>query len=379
MQLDEIRQEIDKVDSELIPLLLRRLNLSIKVADIKEKSGIPILDASREERILDKVRQGAEPYGNYVACVYRAIMDASKELQHDSIGGNSALAAEILAARRIIPADFDGTVACQGIAGAFSAEAASRLFPHAGKKFVVRFEDVFAAVESGEADYGILPVENSNAGSVSEVYDLLLKYRHYIVGGVEMHISQNLLGVPGAKPEHIHEVISHAQGLAQCMDFIEAHGFDYTESTNTAVAAKTVAARGDKTMAAIGSVFAAQEYGLQVLAENIQSRARNTTRFIVISKRLIVSEDSNKISLIFSVPHVTGSLYRVLTRFAAHGLNLTKIESRMAPEGNFNYLFYLDFTGNVGDMSTLKLLCNMQSELPEFTFLGNYKEIPAES
>lgn len=377
MSLEQIRKDIDAIDRELVPLLQRRMTCSIKVAETKRAENIPVLDASREEAILDKVRSMDELYGNYTADIYRAIMDVSKQLQHDILGGSSALLNDIMSAGRVINSAHEGKVACQGVAGAFSQTACRQLFPRADIGFLPEFADVFSAVESGEAEYGILPVENSNAGSVPEVYDLLLKYRHYIIGGVDLKISQNLLGLPGAGISDIKEVLSHPQGLAQSAGFIESHGFKATESTNTAVAAMTVSQLNDKSKAAIGSTSAAAEYGLSVIAENIQGSEHNSTRFIAISKKLIIADDSNKVSLVFSLPHVTGSLYRVLNRFATHGLNLTKIESRMASSGDFNYLFYLDFTGNVRDISTVKLICDMSKELPEFTFLGNYKEIPA--
>lgn len=376
MSLDEVRKEIDAVDRELVSLLQRRLDCSVRVAEVKAAEGIPVLDPAREEKIIEKVKNAGGVYREYIAGVYRSIMDVSKELQHDRMGGVSPLAAEIMGAARFIPPAKDGRVACQGAPGAFSEAAAERLFPGVTPKFFQSFREVFAAVERGEVDYGVLPVENSNAGSVAEVYDLLLEYRHYIIGGVELSVCQNLLGLPGTAVEDVREVLSHPQGIAQCDAYIKAHGFSARETTNTAVAARMVAEGGDRQTAAIGSLAAAKEYGLSVLAANIQTAGHNATRFIAISKTLIVSPRSNKISLVFSIPHVTGSLCRILTRFSTHGLNLTKIESRMAPGGEFTYLFYLDFTGSVGDFSTVKLICDLAGELPDFAFLGNYKELP---
>ncbi|MGI6269121.1 MAG: chorismate mutase [Candidatus Howiella sp.] len=376
MSLDKVRQEIDAIDKELVALLQRRLNCSVQVAEVKAAEGIPVLDPAREEKIIGKVKTAGGAYGEYVAGVYRSIMDVSKELQHDRMGGISPLASEIMAAARFVPPAKDGRVACQGAPGAFSQAAADRLFPGAAPKFFDSFREVFAAVERGEADYGVLPVENSNAGSVAEVYDLLLEYRHYIVGGVELTVSQNLLALPGAAPEDVREVLSHPQGIAQCDRYIKAHGYAAREASNTAVAARTVAESKDRTKAAIGSLAAAETYGLSVLARDIQTVGHNATRFIAVSKTLIVSPQSNKISLVFSIPHVTGSLCRILTRFSTHGLNLTKIESRVVPGGEFTYLFYLDFTGSVGDLSTVRLICDLAEELPDFAFLGNYRELP---
>lgn len=376
MSLDPVRKEIDEIDRDLVALLQRRLDCSVRVAEIKAAEGIPVLDPVREEKIIDRVKEAGGAYGAYIAGVYRSIMDVSKELQHDRMGGVSPLATEIMGAARFVPPAREGRVACQGAPGAFSQAAADRLFPGVRPKFFGSFREVFAAVERGEADYGVLPVENSNAGSVAEVYDLLLEYRHYIIGGVELSVNQNLLGLPGTEVEEVREVLSHPQGIAQCDEYIKAHGFVVREQTNTAVAARMVAEAGDRTKAAIGSLAAAKTYGLSVLARSIQTAGHNTTRFIAVSKTLIVSPQSNKISLVFCIPHVTGSLCRILTRFSMHGLNLTKIESRVAPGGEFTYLFYLDFTGSVGDMSTVKLICDLAEELPDFAFLGNYKELP---
>ncbi len=378
MTLEKVRKEINAIDAQLIPLLKQRLQCSLKVAQVKREQGIPVLDVTREEAILQKVKEQAEPYGNYVAGIYRGIMDVSKELQHDTMANINNLASEILTASPLEASDYTGVVATAGVEGAFADQAARRLYPNAQIRYVNTFEQVFEQVESGQVLYGVVPVENSSAGSVSAVYDLLLKYRHYIVAGYDLKISQNLLGVPGATLEDVREVYSHPQALAQSESFLRRRGYRTVEYNNTATAAQMIARLGDKSKAAIGSPKAASLYGLEVLAPNIQNLKYNCTRFIAISKRLIICKDANKVSLVFSVPHVTGSLYRTLNRFATHGLNLTKIESRTASEGGFNYLFYLDFQGQVRDLNTVRLLCDLAEELPEFTFLGNYKEIPYE-
>lgn len=375
MSLDNIRSEIDKIDRELIELLKKRLNCSLTVAQIKIAEGIPVLDTTREAAIIEKVTKMGGEHGNYIADVYRAIMDSSKDLQHDTMTDAGELGRIISSAEMIHPKEYTGKVICQGAPGAFSAEAASHLFPRADREFVGSFRNVFEAVENGSANYGIVPVENSNAGSVSEVYDLLMEFRHYIVGGINLKVSQNLLGIKGASIDDITDVYSHPQGIAQSNDFIKRHGFTATEYSNTAVAARMVAQTADRSKAAIGSVAAAENYGLEVLCNDIQTNKRNSTRFVAISKKLELSDKPNKVSLVFALPHVTGSLCRIMTRFASHGLNLTKIESRMAPAGNFHYLFYLDFTGNVRDVNTVKLICDLSQELPDFTFLGNYNEL----
>ena len=225
---------------------------------------------------------------------------------------------------------------------------------------------------AGSADFGVLPVENSAAGSVTAVYDLILRYRFYIVGAVDVKVEHCLAAGKGTGTPTA--AASHPQALSQCSEYLEAHGLKALEWSNTAAAAQYVAQECPPGVAAVCSKEAAQEYGLQILQENIQNEAENTTRFIVISKDAILPEDAGKISLCFSLPHETGSLSSVLERFAMEGLNLTKIESRPLPGKNFEYDFYLDFTGNIHHPKTLDLICALQDELPRFSFLGNYSE-----
>lgn len=230
------------------------------------------------------------------------------------------------------------------------------------------------AIENGDADYGVLPVENSTAGSVSDVYDLILKHRFYIIKSLDLPIHYYLASIPQANLEDIEEVWSHPQALAQCSDKLTANNYKTLQSANTAIAARDVANSKRINLAAVCNYSAVKEYGLKVLAENYENRSDNTTRFIVISKKLYIPENAEKISLCFGLPHVTGTLYSVLCRFSSLGLNLTKIESRTMANKPFEYLFYLDFTGNVKNDEVTKLLCALSTELPEFSFLGNYEE-----
>ncbi len=265
-------------------------------------------------------------------------------------------------------------IAYQGIRGANSFEAAGRLFPNGEFMAYHTFEDVFKSVESGECDYGVLPVENSTAGSVSAVYDLILRYRFYIVKALPMAIDYCLAGLRQSELSDIENVISHPQALSQCEEYINKMGFEQIPCPNTAVAARDTARKKCLNIAAICSYKAAEEYGLKVLDEHLQDNPYNATRFIVISKRLYIDENANKVSLCFSLPHVTGALFKMLKRFDALGLNLTKIESRPISGKDFEYLFYLDFSGNVRSDGVTELLCRLDEELPEFSFLGNYAE-----
>ena len=372
MSLDNIRKEIDAIDNELVPLLKKRMLCSLKVAEIKREQNLPVLHPEREQAIIDKVFDAGGEFGSYIASVYREIMGVSREAQQAELSPFGALAGQIVTAKDGIKENV--AVACQGIEGAFGSIAAKNLHATGKIKYYTTFEDVFRAVANDEVVYGVIPVENSNAGSVSEVYDLILKYRYYIISAADLSVSQNLLGLKGATANDIKTVYSHPQALSQSEDFLKGAGIKPEPFSNTAMAAKYVSELGDKSVGAIASTLAAELYGLDVVAKDIQSIKNNSTRFITISKQLIIPNDANKISVVFSVPHSVGALNRVLNRFCMNGLNLTKIESRAAKNGEFDYLFYLDFSGNLNDRKTIALISSLQNELPDFTFLGNYKE-----
>lgn len=375
MSLEQIRKQIDEIDKQLIELLKQRMDCSLAVAQTKQEQGLPVYHPGREQEILSRVSDEGGEFGNYLSSVYREIMGVSREAQQIELTCGGELAGKIVNAKSGIKENV--TVGCQGIEGAFSHIAAKTLHKKSNLRFYSSFAEVFGAVENDEAVYGVVPVENSNAGSVMEVYDLILKYRYYIVSAVQLAVNENLLGVKGATLSDIQTVYSHPQALAQSDEFIKAHGITPVQYTNTAMAAKLVADKSDKTVAAVGSTMAAELYGLEVIAPDIQTIKHNSTRFITISKQLIIPEDANKISVVFSLPHTVGALHRVLNRFCVNGLNLTKIESRAARNGKFEYLFYLDFAGSLNDRRIISLISSLSDELPDFTFLGNYREIKA--
>lgn len=375
MDLLELRNEIDKLDDELIPLLLKRMDISRQVAEYKVQNGIPVLNEQRELEILEDVASKCGEQGEVIKTVFSAIMDASRALQHKIIGGGEELRNLISNAKCEKNLTANGEpIACQGVQGAYSGEAAKALFPDSPIDFHKQFEDVFEAVNQNKARFGIIPVENSTAGSVHESYDLIMKYKFFIVGAYDLRVDHCLCAKPGVKFENIENVYSHTQALSQCNIFLK--NFDFTGITfsNTAAAAKFVSESEKNNIAAICSESAAKKYGLKIIRKGIQNVTNNTTRFIVISKELVIDEDAEKISLIFSAPHRTGSLYRVLGRFSMTGLNLTKLESRPVANGRFDYYFYVDILGSVRDEQTLDLLCALSDELPEFSFLGNYYE-----
>ena len=371
--LSEIRVEIDEIDNQLVDLFKRRMDCAKEVGYYKKERGIPVLNQQRENEILDDVQKKGGEYGASARLLFANIMELSRALQHNITGSGKALREVIISAREMPPSD-GVTVAYQGIVGANSYEAAQRLFPNAQLESRKTFEDVFDAVDREDVTFGILPVENSTAGSVSAVYDLILKHRFYIVGALDMPIEHCLGGLKQSTLEDIEIVWSHPQALSQCEGYIARHDLTPVPKANTAIAARDVAREKRLNVAAICTPEAAREYGLQILDSGLQDDPYNTTRFIVISKRLYIAPDANKISLCFSLPHVKGSLYNLLCRFNSLGLNLTKIESRPAKGRDFEYLFYLDFTGSVHSANVIDLLSQLSEEMPEFSFLGNYKE-----
>ena len=375
MSLEAVRIEIDAIDKELTELLKKRMNCSLKVAEIKKSEGLPVYHPAREKEILERVYNEGGEYGSHIAEIYKLLMECSRELQHDTLQDGNKLKSLVNGAEK--NANFSGNVACYGQEGAFTHIALTSSFADKNTKltFCNTFEKVFETVNSNKADLGFLPVENSSAGSVGEVYDLLLKYKLYIVGAVAMPIKHNLLGIAGAEIKDIKTVYSHPQALSQCKEFLTKHSINSIPFSNTAAAAEFAAKQNDISVGAIGSTDCAEKSGLNILAPSIQSFANNQTRFIALSKKPIIPADSDKISLVFSLSHTPGSLQKILTRFSLHGLNLTKLESRVGKNGDFETQFYLDFLGSAKDEKTFSLLCALKDELTDFFFLGNYKEI----
>lgn len=371
--LNEIRQEINQIDEKLIELFKQRMDCAKEVGNYKKLNDIPVLNQNRENEILDAVAKKGGEYGASARLLYSNIMELSRALQHNIVGSGQELKKVIANAEADLP--MSGIkVAYQGIKGANGYEATLRLFPKGEPISYKTFEDVFEAVANDEVSYGVLPVENSTAGSVSAVYDLILKHRFYIVGAFDLKIDYCLAGLKQSELGDIEKVWTHPQSISQCENYIGKKDFEATPMSNTAVAAKAVAKEKRLNVAAICSYKAAEEYGLKVLDNHIQDNDSNTTRFIVISKKLYIPENADKISLCFSLPHISGSLYSVLCRFNSLGFNLTKIESRPIEGSQFEYLFYLDFTGNVHSENATNLICQLSAEMPNFSFLGNYTE-----
>ncbi len=376
MELKDIRNEIDEIDNQLIDLFKRRMDCSEKVALYKMENGMEVFNPAREGQVLDNVEAKAGQYGKSARLLYSSIMELSRAVQHDILGSGSSIKNKILSADKNIPFDNNNLkIACFGASGSYAHRAAKKVFTDCEPRFYSPFKEVFEAVRSSEADFGVIPIENSSAGSVTAVYDLMLQYKFYIAAAVDIKIDHCLAAKPGTDLNSINKIYSHEQALMQCSDFLGANQqIEISSFVSTAQAAKMVSESEKNDIAAICSEEAAEKYGLEIIRRGFQNNPYNTTRFIVISKKLYIAPDADKISLSFSLPHVTGSLYSTLCRFAAQGLNLTKIESRPRYSKSFEYTFYLDFTGTTSDSNVSRLLAALSDELVDFSFLGNYKE-----
>ncbi len=379
MDLQEIRTQIDGIDDELVRLFERRMALAGDVAAYKREQGLPVSDRTREREIVSRVTQGMdEQNAAYTKVLFSTLFDLSRSAQDRALQGPSALTDAIRAAAENTPREFPSgaTVAVQGREGAYSSFACDRLFQRPSIMYFSTFESVFQAVEKGFCRYGILPIENSLYGSVTEVYDLMSKYNFHIAGSVRIKIDHALLAKKGTELSDIREIVSHEQALGQCADFIKSLGdVRVTVCSNTAEAARAAAESGRNDIAALASPDCASLYGLSVLKTSVQNSDNNHTRFICISKDIEVYPGANRISLMLTLPHRPGSLYRMMARFAALGLNLTKLESRPIEGLDFEFMFYFDIEADVCAAPVLGLLGDLDRAPETFNFLGAYSEL----
>jgi prephenate dehydratase len=265
------------------------------------------------------------------------------------------------------------TVAFQGVEGAYSQEAMYRFFASEVKTMpCLTFEDIFLAMEEGQADYGILPVENSTAGSINKAYDLLLDHDLNIWGEVLLRVRLCLLAGPGTTLEDVRRARSHPQALAQCERYLVQHGIEPETTYNTAGGARELAASPEPGVAVIASSLAAQIYGLNILAANVEDSSHNYTRFFVLGTQTPPRAERNKTSLIFAVRNVPGTLHGCLGEFAERGINLTKLESRPRRNRPWHYVFYLDFEGYWQDPPCEKALVGLLRRAAFVKLLGSY-------
>lgn len=375
MDLNQIREEIDQVDQQIVELFQRRMGLAGDVAASKRESGKAIYDRQREIEKLERLAALADSEFNRhsIEELFLQIMSISRRYQYSVLGDREQTISQEFTMIETLNIHSGTKVVYQGVEGAFSEQAMMEFFGNAVHGFhVEQFEHVLEALEDGEAEYGVLPIENSSAGFVSGIYHLLQEHDVTIVGGISLEVEQALLGLPGARLEDIRRVYSHPQGLLQTKAYLEAHGWTQISLANTAVSAQKIREDEDISQAAVASVRAARLYGLEVLQPCINTQKGNKTRFVVISKKKEYTHEADTISISFSLPHESGSLYNILGHFIFNGLNMTSIESEPLPDRQWEYRFFITFEGNLSDPSVQNAITGIRSESSDFKLLGNY-------
>ena len=380
MELSEIRKEIDAVDEEMTKLFVRRMACADQVAAAKRGTGKPVLDPGREREILAKVAERVGPaLESEGKLLFSTLLSVSRGRQRAQLADDGMFAKTVAEAMSATPAIFPSkaNVACPGAEGGYSQQAAVAFVKFPSLFYFRDFESVFTAVEEGMCEYGVLPIENSTAGSVTQVYDLMAKHDFKIAKALKLRIRHVLLAPKGVKLADVKEIASHPQAIAQCAEFLKAHqGVRTVPASNTAAAAAELAKSGRKDAAVIASRECAELYGLDILADDISDTTSNFTRFICISRKTEIYPDANKFSLMMSLSHRPGSLADILIRFVAVGVNLTNLESRPVPGSDFEFRFIFDFEASPHDVRVVKLLSSLASdpEVEHFTFLGAYAE-----
>ena len=379
MDLSEIRENINRVDDQLVKLFVERMELAGQVAAYKKEHNLPIFVPAREREILKKVAEQAGPaLGGYTRLLYSMIMDLSRSHQARQNGKSTDLAEAITQAIDRTPRLFpqDPMVACQGVEGAYSQIACEKIFKNPFILYFKSFEGVFNAIDQGLCRYGILPIENSTAGSVKKVYDLMVEHNFSIVRTFRLKVDHNLLVKPGTKISDIKVIYSHEQALNQSAGFLAGlPGVQAIPVENTAVAAEMVSRSGRGDIACLSSRSCAELYGLQCLKSSVQDTGNNHTRFICISKDLEIYPGSDRTSIMLVLPHKPGSLYKLLSRLYVLGINVTKLESRPIPDRDFEFMFYFDLETSVYSEEFIQLMCELQDLCEEFRYLGSYREV----
>ncbi len=377
MDIKDLRNDIDRIDGELTKLFKERMETAAEIAKYKKENNMPVFNKEREREVLNSVTAGMpNELQGYTKTLYETIFNLSRSYQKRIINPKSSLSRMIEEVTASTPCERPdrAVVACQGVEGAYSQFACDKMFTYPSIVYCRGFEDVFKAVDSGLCRYGVLPVENSTAGTVNKVYDLMKEHKFYIVHSLKLFVRHSLLAPEGVELSDIKEVFSHEQALNQCSEYLASLGVKVTVCENTAVAAKMVAASGRKDCASIGSKDSAELYGLNVLKTGVQNTDNNYTRFICISKKPEIYPGAKKTSFMMTIPHEPGSLYNILSRFAALGLNMTKLESRPIPGSNFEFMFYFDIDASVYSENLRALLSELENDSQQFSYLGSYTE-----
>lgn len=377
-RLEELRGKIDNIDDKIADLFNERMNVCREIGKEKAEREAAVSDYGREKSIINRVAGRVdEDKILYAKQVYETLFGVSKAYQTQFVDTRADLRGEVLnALDKAEDFPVSATVACQGIEGAYSSLACEKLFPVSNILYFKNWDAVFSAIESGICEYGILPIENSTAGSVYTIYDLMLKHRFYVVRTVRLQIKHSLLAKKGTSIKDVRVIYSHKQALAQCAEYLK--GFpqaEIVEVENTAVAARMVKESARADVACISSPECEDIYSLTTLERCVQDVGNNYTRFICITKDMRIYPGADKISIVMSLPHVTGALSKVLSKFCSLGLNLTKLESRPIANREFEFAFYFDFEGDVKKKEVLNLLAGLSLSCDEFTFLGAYKEV----
>ena len=378
MELSEIRTKIDAVDDQLLELFLQRMQLSDEVAAYKNEHRLPILNKQREREILAKVTEKSGDKERYAYHLFSTLFELARSRQAELIDAPTHVEAQVKASLaaggEVFPQT--GLVACQGVEGANSQVACDRLLPRGNIVYVKTFQAVASAVESGLCKFGVLPIENSSNGSVRAVYELLQDHKLSVVRSTRLCIRHELLALPGAKLSDITEIYSHEQAIGQCSRFLTGlNGVRVVPCDNTAAAAQMVAERGDKHVAAISSHPCAALYGLECLKDDIQDSDNNYTRFFCVAKDPVIYAGANRISLIIACENKPGALYDILSKLAALGINMTKLESCPVTGRNFEFIFFLELEASVHEPGVLPMLEELERSCQSFQFLGSYAEV----
>ncbi len=377
--LEELRARIDTADDAILRAFLERMETAAEISRVKKQMGKAVLDPARERQKLEDVASRLPPeLEQYGYALWSTLFEVSRSYQTALEPTASPLRLEIQKAIEETPKLFPprAAVACQGVEGAYSQLACGKLFRHPQVMYFGSFEGVFSAVESGFCRYGVLPLENSTAGSVTQVYDLMLRHNFRIVRSTRLKVDHNLVAKEGTRLEDVREIFSHPQAISQCGGYLEKlKGVKITPCGNTAAAAEAVAESDRMDVAAISSHSCVDLYGLTCLEADIQDRGNNYTRFICISKDLEIFPGADKTSLMMVAHHRPGALYQILARFYTLGMNLIKLESRPIPNRDFEFMFYFDLETSVYSGEFIRLMDDLSGICREFQYLGSYSEV----
>lgn len=373
--LAELREQLDVIDSQLVELYEKRMDICGQVGDYKIETGKKVFDKKREREKLNQVTKDASNdfYKKGLTELFEQLMAQSRKLQYQMLTKKGALGRLPFIGVDELDVE-DARVVFQGTDGAYSQAAMHKYFGKDINSFHVQtFREAMEAIEEGSADFAVLPIENSSAGVVNAVYDLLVEFENYIVGEVVLPIDHALVGTEGTTLESIKRVYSHPQALMQSSKYLDDNSdWQQIGVANTAVAAKKILEENDSAQAAICSEHAAEIYGLKILDRHINHNDNNSTRFIIVTNQKIFLKDANKISICFEVAHESGSLYHLLSHFIYNNLNMTKIESRPIEGKTWEYRFFVDFEGNMGQGAVKNAIRGLREESKSLKILGNY-------